>query len=39
MRIWIDSDMGFDDLWAILTARSLGIQIVIGATFRELRFV
>ncbi len=27
MRIWIDSDMGFDDLWAILTARSLGIQI------------
>ncbi|MDE0112887.1 MAG: nucleoside hydrolase [Albidovulum sp.] len=27
MRLWIDSDMGFDDLWAILTIGSLGIRI------------
>ena len=27
MNVWVDSDAGFDDLWAILTARALGMKI------------
>ncbi len=27
MNVWIDSDAGFDDLWAVLVARALGLEI------------
>lgn len=27
VNVWVDSDAGFDDLWAVLVARALGLEI------------